>query len=703
VIAFLELAGQAESIHQRDLAHGIVEAKMTGSRLRRILSGLVLGLMACLWMPAQASGGATWVRGTVSDPQGHRLTGVTVQVSRQFFLTGLVPGLYALTARKDGYDSVSSKLNTLIDRSVTLVLPPVLGEMLPDDGAVDLPPDSGWALRLPRRDLLRDLGTEAALLPDTGASASAPSAPVATRTAGDTGSRVDGQLEQTFAFFSADGEAEGRTTQVDVGASLGSDARLSLSGLSGGTSLDTGSDANSLHKEHEHQFARLGAEFRPRPNDRVEFTALLRERSYTLVPAMAEPEDGFDQDLEGYAARWQRTLGDRGSMDVSVDYRAVEVMARAASTPSSTEDGASSVFSNADNELWQAVGSVQLDLSDRRRMSVDLRARRVNVATPGSLAMPAFQPSGSVPGDGRERWAFDLHGREERALDGPLSLDYGFRYHRRTEGVFSQASTDAFIPEAGVTIAQQDGTRWSAGISLALDTPEALFEETRSTPAGLQEDGLLSRVGYRVGVRHPFQRHDLTLALDATYHPYAYAPLYRDTPEPNLAGPLQRPFVVSEGNADSLQVGLGLEKRFRSFVAALESQLGQVEGYMATGYFDEVPVQELTYNIVRYMVASARGYRPGSGTLVHLDYQRYLNDPSDDLDLSGPPYEFERIDLGLEQELPFIALWDARWRLLVAYQTLRTDSEERADLATLRGAGVLPSESRLSGGLAIRF
>jgi len=106
---------------------------------------------------------------------------------------------------------------------------------------------------------------------------------------------------------------------------------------------------------------------------------------------------------------------------------------------------------------------------------------------------------------------------------------------------------------------------------------------------------------------------------------------------------------------------------------------------------------------VRYMVSSARGYFPDSGTLVHADYQRYLNNPGQSLDAASLSYLYERVDLGVEQDLPFVTLWNARWRLLAAFQTLHTDSLSDADVESLRRSGVRESESRLSGGLAIRF
>ena len=193
----------------------------------------------------------------------------------------------------------------------------------------------------------------------------------------------------------------------------------------------------------------------------------------------------------------------------------------------------------------------------------------------------------------------------------------------------------------------------------------------------------------------------MNVAVNATYHPYAYA-----APGASAGGagrPLADSLLIHEGGAESLEVGMAVEKRFRRLVAAVGSNIGQIEGFLVTGYFDEMPVQQVSYNLVRYLVASAHGYRPDTGTRVRLDYQRFLNNPENIPDPSSLSYSYQRVDLAVEQDLPFLDLWNARWRALVALETRHTGPLDGGDLAELRSAGIPESERRLSGGVAIRF
>jgi hypothetical protein len=595
---------------------------------------------------------------------GRRLEGAEVRVDRlsgapgiltaitngsgDFLLSGLSPGLYVLTASKDGYASATSKLNTLLQSSIALTLPPLLGEMRPGGLEAQALPDSSWALRQPKRDLLRE--QRAALAP----------VEEETMPASDVGARLDGELQHWIALGGG-ADAEQRTSRLDLGTRFNSPA-----------------------------------------SDTLQVSALLGDRHGPRLSGAAGRADGFEQETHGYGARWERDLGGAGAMDVQFGFRSVEVQADDASA---AEDASPrGLPSSAENQMWQATGRYRREISDRRHMELGVRARRLQLDTPGALAVSVLDDAGGVPfSEADSGWALDLSGREQMALRGPLSLDYGFNYHRRAEEFGLDGVSDAFIPEAGVTIASPNGPRWSAAISLALDRPQERSFESEQQAAADSDQGLLSRVGYRLGMQYPLQRLGLSLGVNATYHPYAYAPLSESDSPLAIQTPLARSLMLSEGNAESLEFGVSLEKRFRKLVAALGSQMGQVEGYMVTGYFDEIPIQQVSYNLVRYMVASARGYRPDLGTLVHLDYQRFLNNPEQDFDPSGLAYLHERLNLGLEQELPFVDLWNARWRALVALQSLHTDALRGDDLVPLRAAGVRESERRLSGGIAIRF
>ena len=679
---------------------------MTRNRLVQLaVAGFVLATGGLL-SPILGAGRAGSVRGVIQDPSGRRLEGVEINVNPlsdslsvlratsngtgEFFLPGLAPGLYLLTAQKAGYESASSGLNTLIESSIALTLAPVLGDLRQEGPDwTQAPTRRTWVLRQPRRDVLRERGIEGAW---------ADLMPAAGPEAGD-GHRLEADFQQTFAFGGGTG-ARGQGSRLNLDAAIAPDLDLILHGVSEQRRDSSGSSLRDAGKEHSRRSVEVGTRLGTGAGDRVEVSALLDARRYSTIAAAGSRPDGYEQDVRDVGARWEHDLGAAGEMDVAMDFRSVEVLADPGSAPSD-----SSPFGNADSEVWQAVGSYRVDIDERRQMQVGVRARRLRLDNPGSVAIAVLGGSGGLPGAGPEgAWALDLNGREERSLGGPMSLDYGFSYHRRTEEMLSEGIDDAFIPEAGLTLARPDGSRWSAAISLALDRPQDDRPQAAlDGPANPQDDRLLSRLGYRLGMDYPFRSLGLNLALNATYHPFAYAPPGGSGAPLEVSVPLGRSLMLSEGNAESLEVGLRLEKRFKKFVGALGSQMGQVEGYLLTGYFDEVPVQQVSYNLVRYMVASARGYHPERGTLVHVDYQRYLNNPGEGFDPASLSYQFERVDLALEQDLPFIALWNARWRMLLDLQSLRTGSLRGGDLAALREAGVRDSERRLSGGLAIRF
>jgi hypothetical protein len=567
----------------------------------------------------------------------------------------LPPGEYRLLGDRPGYLPATTTLNTLVQTSVSLTLPALLGEMKEEEpDPARLPVDRGWVLRLPRREPLREQAPEweaAGASPEAEPGVDGPDI------------SIDGDLSHRVGAGSS--EQGSRTSSLALGADLGSRLRLRLEGESAARVLE---GTQSL----EQREARLGAQVEGGPLDSLWVEAVLGDHDSSSA-------NRFEQSLRAYRARWEHRLAGSGAMDMQVGFHSAGV------------DTA-----GLDYRLWQASGTYQVRRDDRQ-MEVGLRARRMQWGVPGQVVVAAAQAAGGVPGATPETWAFDLSGREERVLNGPLSLDYGFAYHRRAQEVLSQASDDALIPEAGFTLARPDGGRWSAAVSVALDRPQERADSRSPDASG----DLLSRLGYRLGMDYPLRKLDMSVAVNATYHPYAYAAPGGSAGD--SGPPLADSLLLHEGGAESLDVGMAVEKRFRKLVAAVDSNFGQIEGFVATGYFDEIPVQQVRYSLVRYLVASAHGYHPETGTRVRLDYQRFLNNPENLPDPSSLSYSYERVDLALEQDLPFLDMWNARWRALVALETRHTGPLDGGDLAELRSAGVPESERRLSGGVAIRF
>jgi hypothetical protein len=618
---------------------------------------------------AAAPGRPGWIRGVVRSASGYRLAGARILVEPlhgasavepvvsdprgEFILAGLAPGVYRLTGQRDGYRPATFTLNTTVQSSVLLTLPALLGEIRDDEpDPARLPADRGWALRLPRRDSLREQTPAVGPLD------------LAQVWEGERArASLDGRI--SHAVGAGSGNRGSRASSLLLEAPLGPLLHLSLAGEAGERPLEGAGDL-------DRRSARIGTQLQGGAHDTLRIEASLAEQESTL-------EEGYEMSVRAYGARWERRLEGSGAMDMQFGFHSADV------DPANTED-----------RLWQASGTYRVDL-DARQMQFALRARRLQSNTPGQVVVAAAQAAGGFPSATPEAWAFDLSGREERVLSGPLSLDYGFAYHRRAQELLSQASDDALIPEAGLTLSRPDGGRWSAAVSLALDRPQ----ERADSPAPNSSDDLLSRLGYRLGMDYPLGKLDMNVAVSATYHPYAYA-----APGGSSSGasqPLANSLLIHEGGAESLDVGMAVEKRFKNLVAAVGSNIGQIEGFLVTGYFDEMPVQQVRYNLVRYWVASAHGYRPDTGTRVRLDYQRFLNNPEDIPDPPSLSYSYQRVDLAVEQDLPFLDMWNARWRALLALETRHTDPLDGDNLADLRSAGIPESERRLSGGVAIRF
>jgi len=119
---------------------------------------------------AGAGAGPVVLSGIVLDPRGHVLPGVEIRLAPagriappvaavrtdtdgRFAVRGIEPGVYRLVAIKGGYAVFVDRVDTLLRRTLELVLHPATTVRAPGNDA----PDRSWALRLPGRDVLEDL------------------------------------------------------------------------------------------------------------------------------------------------------------------------------------------------------------------------------------------------------------------------------------------------------------------------------------------------------------------------------------------------------------------------------------------------------------------------------------------------------------------------------------------------------------------
>ncbi len=140
--------------------------------LRTLLFVLVVAFPGT-GMPARAGAGGDPVvlSGIVLDPLGRVLPGVEIRLAPagrvappvaavrtddggRFAVRGIRPGVYRLVAIKGGYAVFVDRVDTLLRRTLELVLHPAATARAPGNDV----PDRSWALRLPGRDVLEELG-----------------------------------------------------------------------------------------------------------------------------------------------------------------------------------------------------------------------------------------------------------------------------------------------------------------------------------------------------------------------------------------------------------------------------------------------------------------------------------------------------------------------------------------------------------------
>ncbi len=108
-------------------------------------SGSALSGVEIRVLPLTRGAGALPVMRALSDAEG------------RFALGALAPGAYRLVAVKGGYAVLVGQIDTVVQKTVELVLRPAAGAA---PGAN--PADGSWTLRLPNRDVLEDAGFDAA-------------------------------------------------------------------------------------------------------------------------------------------------------------------------------------------------------------------------------------------------------------------------------------------------------------------------------------------------------------------------------------------------------------------------------------------------------------------------------------------------------------------------------------------------------------
>ena len=97
------------------------------------------------------------------------------------------------------------------------------------------------------------------------------------------------------------------------------------------------------------------------------------------------------------------------------------------------------------------------------------------------------------------------------------------------------------------------------------------------------------------------------------------------------------------------------------------------------------------------LVISLAGPEEPTETELRIDYRRVTGEMEAAAGAGNDSLDYRRLDLTVYQDLPWVAIANSRWRVLMAYQGLQYDS--LADPA-LSDSG---ATSRVTGGVDVSF
>lgn len=670
-------------------------------------------LLVCLALSGPAvAANATFSQlgGRVQDSSGGLIEGAVVIISSgrmtgevrtsittadgSYRFTGLAPGIYQLMVVKAGYLSVGGRANTLLRSTLDFVLRPRTGN---DPEVAD---DLDWVLRLPPRDILRDL--ESARPDDTVQSAStwAAEGPVVDAVRAEPASSAPAQLELPLAgevqqwftsespLDSGDGagiDSSGSRTALRLAMRVGERIDLEVEGERGRADSSATVDQTYAGLTSSDDSVGLAVGYDIDGASRLNMQAAYGRDSLQLA---GEPTGLYglpqgERVTRSASTSWRTVMNDGGSVDVSALY--MDSVDRAADfTEASGEP-------DAVNRLWRAGGEYRKSLGEDHQVSVGFRARMLQLGESEDRALAVSRPISpvSLAGPLPAGWGLHLHGAEQWTITPMIALNTGLDYHRS----LSYREAQHLIPQAGVTVSPLPSTRVRASMSYLIDSYSGAGSSA-VPPSPVSRD---RRVGYEVEVEQRLGRRT-ELTVGASSEPIAYQ--YADE-TPALPSLEDRPIYVSDGQAESREVAVELTRRFRRLSASVGAVWGRVAGYYAVSLPGE-PLLDLHRGEMRYVVTSVTARTDDSGTEIRIEL-RSLDESLPGAD-SLVPSDLSRLTVFLAQDLPFIRIGETRWRfMLSAENNLGVVSHEAGDEGLPFRSRYSLAQNRLSGGVSVQF
>lgn len=661
---------------------------------------LLLALVACSQALADGPLGGG-LSGRVQDLLGHRIPDVEVLVvspsaggnpiaaarsdaAGLFSVPGLLPGIYRVAALKGGYLTYLGQVNTRVDSWLDVILRPAAAAAA--DSAVSLPEDATWALRLPRRSLLREIDAEPLEVGLTGADQGRASRPLP-----DSTLRV--QVEQSFAMRRGPGSGagngpggQGSATRLEAASALGQRAAV------GFEASHESFDAAYLQTGEAGSSARQGAadvsvdlRFDAGPDDRVAVKAFFSEQELRFrsgIPG-ADPADSRQAGRSwGYDAAWSTQLDATSSLELEVDF-AESKMELESGSPAA---GLADLLDPVSQRSIRAEGSYESMPARDHRLRVDFHARLVDTPLPALRATLGEARPGPHAVMG---WSVGLEAQDTWNVSGPFSLVYGLGYRH------SLASRDLSL------IAPRVGGTWSfERLVMSFLVSYHQVEDwggpdPDATPPAFHPARPL---GFEAGLELPLRGGWLLRGATRS------APIQLEPTVGSLDPGLGefRPAFLTDGNVSVTEDRLSLIREGSGLRTVFEWIGGRAEGSVAPTLPFAMPFQWLSDSSLRYRNGRLGLRVAASGTDLLLDYAEFAERPSG-LDPAAGDLEQQSLELRVAQDLMRLRSL-GNWRVLLALRTASLEGESVEEWLKTGDARPLAAPDReMSAGLSVLF
>jgi hypothetical protein len=604
---------------------------------------------------------------TSSDPLQPVAT-VRSDAKGRFLVESLETGAYQIAAVKRGYRTYIGQVNTRIDQWISLVMHP---HARLEQSGLPSPEDDAWALRLPRRNILRE--TEATL-PEFELAA----VPRSTLLDLPVNLKVDQLFKIATDLQRApqdDSVVQGVETRLNVAVPLGTRGSASAQGsrerLKNSRSFD-GSAPTARDRD------RLSARF---SYDTSIDTRIQVEAEYAGGSVRWAAEDALapalDHDLESWrgAFGFEQQLGARTHLLLSLDY------AHAALTvPVAQALQVSGLAPSSTNRGFAGSGSLARVGEHGRRFELDFDIGHLDLSAARLYATSDNEMLrfGGLPG-----WSGGFRARETWDLAQRFSLTYGVGYRH----VVGDVDASLWTPHLGGQLKFEP---------LHMEWVVTYYgSEDWNASLGSGDDRRAHRrLGYEASIQIPLATN---LALSGSVES---RPMTTDRRRGGESDSIGAPSYVTDGNAALARNRVTLTRETPTLMLFAEVSRTAVVGSVAAMLAYDLPFQEISDRDLDY-----NGGRLGlrfvpQGTLVTLDLREVRESRKAMPDVDSAQ---RQVELTLVQDL--LQRGDlGHWRFLMSLSMADWTSGDPGDLRQIASADRLDAtDSRLSAGLSLEF